>query len=258
MVRLVLGGPDLQDLRPAHADAYVKLAFPTSDSDRPLLRTYTVRAWDEVTGELTLDFVVHGDAGVAGPWAAAAAPGDEVAMRGPGGGYTPAGDAGWHLLIGDETALPALAVALEQMPAGAHVVVVVEIADDAEQQALATAHLDAAVHWVSRARHGGAPGAALVAAVADLDLEQHAALRGPPQTFVHGEAGAVRALRRSLPDRVQIVPREHSFSGYWRLGRTDDVWREEKQAWAQEDAADDAARRVARTPWAAATGPASA
>ncbi|WRL65744.1 siderophore-interacting protein [Blastococcus brunescens] len=54
-----------------------------------MTRTYTVRAWDAETGELTIDFVHHGDEGLAGPWAAAAQPGDVIQLMGPGGAYAP-------------------------------------------------------------------------------------------------------------------------------------------------------------------------
>src|SRR5690606_21164117 len=85
----------------------------------PRLRTYTVRAWDPDALELTLDFVHHGDEGLAGPWAANARPGDELFMLGPGGGYAPDPGADWHLLAGDESALPAIAASLEALPEGA-------------------------------------------------------------------------------------------------------------------------------------------
>ena len=103
LVRLVLGGEGLAGFAPAFTDAYVKLVLPPAgapyaapfDIDAiqaehprelwPCLRTYTVRAWDAATGELVLDVVVHGDAGLAGPWARAARPGDLVQLLGPGG-----------------------------------------------------------------------------------------------------------------------------------------------------------------------------
>ena len=91
------------------------------------MRSCTVRAFDAAVLELTLDFVVHGDAGVAGPWAATAAPGTEVLLLGPGGGYAPDPAATHHLLAGDESALPAIAVALERLPDHARGQVVVEV-----------------------------------------------------------------------------------------------------------------------------------
>lgn len=105
LVRVVLTGDDLADFEPAHADSYVKVVFaPAGEPDRPRLRAYTVRAFDPHARELSLDFVIHGDTGLAGPWAVAATPGDVVHLIGPGGGYTPASGADWHLLVGDECA----------------------------------------------------------------------------------------------------------------------------------------------------------
>ena len=89
----------------------MKLQFPREgapEDERPKVRTYTVREWDPDARRLTIDFVVHGDEGIAGPWAAAAAPGDTVDLRGPGGGYAPDPSADWHLLAGDTAVIPAI------------------------------------------------------------------------------------------------------------------------------------------------------
>lgn len=231
MVRLVLGGPGLRDLEPnAFADQYVKLLFDRPGTDRPARRTYTVRAWDGAAHELTIDVVVHGE-GLAGPWARDARPGDEVLVAGPGGGYLPDPDADWHLLIADESALPAVAVILERLPATAVGVAVVEVAGPADEVGL-SAPASVQVRWVHR---GGTPhGDRLVAAVTSLPFPP-----GVPQVFLHGEAGTVRTLRRHLLlDRG--VPRERavSVSGYWRLGRDDEAWRAEKPLWKREVEAD--------------------
>jgi NADPH-dependent ferric siderophore reductase len=240
LVRLVLGGEGLTGFAPEHTDSYVKLLFPPAGASYvapfdieevqrehprelwPVTRTYTVRDWDSAAGELTLDVVVHGDEGVAGPWAVAARPGDAVALLGPGGAYTPSADADWHLLAGDETALPAIAASLARLPAGAPALVFVEVADAAEEQPL-PAPDGVRVEWVHRT---GAAGRALVAAVCAADLPT-----GSVHVFVHGEAGAVREIRRYLrADRD--VPRELlSVSGYWRIGRTEDGWQAEKREW---------------------------
>src|SRR4051794_14299252 len=124
MIRVVLGGDGLAGFPTGEfTDHYVKLVFPdqSPDPERPVTRTYTVRAWDAAAGELTLDFVWHGDEGLAGPWAAAAQPGDRISFFGPGGGYAPSPDADWHLLAGDESALPAIGAALDRLPTGARV-----------------------------------------------------------------------------------------------------------------------------------------
>ncbi len=253
VVRVVFGGEGLAGFAPEHTDSYVKLLFPPAgapyaapfDVDDvqerlpreqwPVTRTYTVRAWDAAAGELTIDFVVHGDEGVAGPWAVAARPGDTLQVLGPGGAYTPAADAGWHLLAGDETALPAIAAALEALPAGARAEVFVEVAGPEEEQPLAGGP-GVRVTWVHRGR---APGVALVAAVVGADLPD-----GDVDVFVHGEAGAVRELRRFVRAGL-AVPRERlSVSGYWRLGSTEDRWQAEKREWNAAVEAEDAGLAV--------------
>ena len=252
MVRVVLGGPGLTGFRPSScADSYVKAVFLPGDvapADRPLdregrvdlealratlppdrqprLRSYTVRSWDAAARELALDFVVHGDEGLAGPWAAAAAPGDELLLLGPGGAYSPAPDADWYLLVGDESALPAVAVTLEHLPAGARAVALVEVEGPADEVPVNAAP-GVRLIWVHRA--GRPVGQALVAAVRALEW-----LAGTPHAFVHGEAGFVKELRAHL--RIERgLPREHlSISGYWRLGTDDEGWRARKREWNRE------------------------
>ncbi|HEU5107885.1 MAG TPA: siderophore-interacting protein [Micromonosporaceae bacterium] len=240
MVRVVLGGPGLAGFAADEfADHYVKLLFAPPgvaypepfDVHRiraelprerwPRTRTYTVRRWEPDAGELTLDVVVHGDAGLAAPWAAAAEPGDVVRFLGPGGGCAPAPDAEWHLLVGDESALPAIAVALERLPAGARAHAVIEVAGPEEEQKLDTA-ADATVTWVHRGERR--VGDALLEAVSTLDFPA-----GAVDAFVHGEAGFVRALRRLLLVDWR-VPRERlSISGYWRLHHDEDGWQATKR-----------------------------
>ncbi|GAA3848437.1 MULTISPECIES: siderophore-interacting protein [Amycolatopsis] len=248
MIRIVAGGPGLADFQPNEfADAYVKMLFPQEGVEYPtpfdmgviraempreqwpVMRTYTVRYYDPRAGELALDFVHHGDQGLGGPWAAAAQPGDELLLAGPGGAYAPGEEADWHLLVGDESALPAIAVALEMMPAGVPVRVFVEVADPAEEQPLATKG-DAQIQWLHRSA-----GDDLVAAVRALEF-----LPGTVQAFVHGEAGFVRELRRYLLGERGMRKDLLSISGYWRRGKTDEEWRAEKAA---ERAAEEAAGR---------------
>ena len=242
MVRVVLGGPGLDAFEVGeYTDHYVKLLFAPEgvaypepfDMDRiraefpreqwPTTRTYTVRAWDPVNRELTVDFVVHGDEGLAGPWAARAQAGETVRFLGPGGGYTPDPAADWHLLAGDESALPAIAVALERLPAGARVQAFVEVSDAAEEQKFATA-AGVDVTWLHR---GDRPaGEALVEAVRALDFPE-----GDVHAFVHGEAGFVKDLRRHLRMERGVARERLSISGYWRLGKTDEAWRAIKREW---------------------------
>ncbi len=248
MIRVVVGGPALAAFAPSPcADSYVKVVFVHPDAPRPLprteddrvdleavraslppehaprIRSYTVRHFDAATHELTLDFVVHGDAGIAGPWAATARPGDEVLLMGPGGGYSPDPGAERHLLVGDASALPAIAVALEQLPPTAVGHVVVEVHDERDEITL-TPPPGVALTWVHHADE--APGTRLVDAVRALPWEG-----GDVHAFVHGEAGAVKELRRYLRAERAMSMDRLSISGYWRLGVDAEGWRAAKRDW---------------------------
>ncbi|WP_206184683.1 siderophore-interacting protein [Thermoactinospora rubra] len=251
MIRVVVGGDGLRDFATSGlTDHYVKLVFKQPGvaypepfdmaacrealprEQWPRLRTYTVRAWDPEARELTLDFVYHGDEGLAGPWAANARPGDEVLMVGPGGAYAPDPAADWHLMAGDESALPAIAASLEALPPGALAHVFLEVSGPEEEQKLETSG-EAHVVWLHR---GARPyGEALVEAVTGLAFPP-----GRVHGFVHGEAGFVKILRRHL--RVERgVPLERlSISGYWRAGVDDEGWRAVKKDWNRQVEAEEA------------------
>ncbi|GAA4226173.1 siderophore-interacting protein [Actinomadura meridiana] len=245
MIRVIIGGDDLAEFGAGEfTDHYVKLLFPPPgvtypepfDMDRiraelpreqwPVTRTYTVRTWDPKAVELTLDFVYHGDEGLAGPWAAAAQPGDAIYFMGPGGGYAPRADAGWHLLVGDESALPAIAAALERIPGDAPARVFVEVAGPQEEQPLPNPGA-AEIVWLHR--DGGRVGDLLVDAVHDLTFPE-----GDVHAFVHGEANFVKALRRHLRVDRGLPMTQLSISGYWRLGRDEDGWQSGKRDWNRE------------------------
>ncbi|MFH8466708.1 siderophore-interacting protein [Streptomyces sp. NPDC017991] len=251
MQRVVLGGEGLADFTAGTStDHYVKLLFGAEgvtypepfDMARireefpreqwPVTRTYTVRAWDPEQRELTLDFVIHGDEGLAGPWAAHVQAGELVRFLGPGGAYAPDTGADWHLLAGDESALPAIGASLEGMPHGAQVRAFVEVSGPEEEQ-----KFDSAVEVVWLHRGDRPVGEALVAAVRALEFPA-----GRMHAFVHGEAGFVKELRRLL--RVERgIPREDiSISGYWRLGHNEDGWQAAKRDWnAQVEAEQESA-----------------
>jgi NADPH-dependent ferric siderophore reductase len=237
LIRVVVGGEDLDGFGVGEfTDHYVKLHIPPPGAEYdapfdteevkerypreqwPRVRTYTVRDWDAEQRRLTIDFVVHGDEGVAGPWAAGAKPGDVLQLMGPGGGYTPSPDAAWHLMVGDLAAVPAIAASLLRVPAGAPVHVIIEVPGPEDEIALETPG-DLRLTWL----HGDGTGDALAVAVRDLDFPA-----GDVHAFVHGEAAVTREIRRHLVvDRG--VPREElSASGYWKAGRDDEAWRAEK------------------------------
>jgi NADPH-dependent ferric siderophore reductase len=227
MVRVVVGGPDLEGFGAgAFTDHYVKCRF----GDK--MRSYTVRDWDAGRCLLTLDFVVHGDRGIAGPWAAQAKPGDTLELMGPGGGYAPSPDADWHLLVGDDAVLPAIAVSLSRIPPGALVFAVIEIDGPEHRQPLESPG-DLRVDWVHRGAGAGEDPALLLDAVRALSLPD-----GQGDAFVHGEATTVRLIRRHLVLERGLAPDSLSATGYWKLRRTDEEWRAEKREWIAQAQAD--------------------
>jgi NADPH-dependent ferric siderophore reductase len=219
-------------------DRYVKLVIPTDGGE--VVRTYTALEPDLDARTLAIDFVVHGDEGVAGPWAAAAAPGDLLTVRGPGGAYTPDPDADWHLLAGDESAIPAIGAAIEALPAGATAYVLIEVSSPDHQVDLPVRD-GVEVTWLHRGASSHAVGdegagleAPLVGAVRDLPWRE-----GRVQAFVHGEAAAVMHGIRPYLLKERALPRaDVSISGYWRRGRTEEAFR----AWKSELAAAETAR----------------
>jgi NADPH-dependent ferric siderophore reductase len=175
------------------------------------MRRYTCRRQDPAAGEIDVDFVLHGD-GPAATWAAAAAPGDVLGVA----TSAPLGDApaGWLLLVGDETALPAIGRILGAAPPGTRGVALVEVAGPEEEQPL-PAPAGVEVRWLHRAGAEPGTGTLLVDAVA--------ALERPPGddvfAWVAAESAAVRAVRADLRDRWGLRRGQHHAIGYWRRGR---------------------------------------
>lgn len=239
LVRLVLGGPGLDEFQAADGtDAYVNVAIPPAgatygavfDPDEvkatrpreewPARRRYTVRRWDGAARELTLDVVVHGDQGAAGPWARAARPGDVLVMTGPSAGYHPDPGADWHLLVGDESALPAIAATLEALPAGARAVVRL-VCDGPEHEVPLESAADVDLLWLHRSAERPTP---LPDAVVALDFPA-----GRVHAFVHGEADEIRVIRRHLLTGRGLTRGDMSCSPYWRRTMTDEAWRAVKK-----------------------------
>jgi NADPH-dependent ferric siderophore reductase len=220
MVRVVVGGPDLAGFGAgAFTDHYVKCRF----NDKT--RSYTVRAWDPDRCLLTLDFVVHGDRGLAGPWASRAQPGDRLELMGPGGAYAPSPEADWHVLVGDESVLPAIAVSLSRIPAGVPVFAVVEVDGPEHRQPLDSPG-ELELVWLDRCAGPGEDPSLQLEAVKALELPD-----GRGHAFVHGEATTVRLVRRHLILERGLPTECLSASGYWKLRRTDEEWRAEKREW---------------------------
>lgn len=224
MARVTLGGEELAGF-PGHGpDQRIKMFFPVAGQDRPamprassggpvwppgeprpVIRTYTVRRHDPGTGELDVDFVLHGAHGPAAAWAAAARPGDWVGVSEPGGRYQPDPAAREHLVIGDESALPAIATVLDALPALVSAEVLVEVADAAEEQALSRP-----VRWLHRGDRP--PGVALVEAVRSVPAPDPDRC----QAWLSAEAAAVKEIRAFLIDERGLARRRVYATGYWR------------------------------------------
>lgn len=240
LIRVVLGGPGLDGFQmPAEdTDAYVNIAVPPREAGYgpvfdprevretqprdlwPARRRYTVRHWDASAQQLTLDFVVHGDSGAAGPWAAAARPGDVLVFNGPGSSYHPHRQADWHLMVGDESALPAIAASVENLAPSARAVVRLVCDGPGHEISLASpAQLD--LRWVHRSEADPSP---LLAAVESAPFPQ-----GTVQGFIHGEAEETRDLRRHVIHDRGLPASALSCSPYWRRGMSDEQWRSVKK-----------------------------
>lgn len=235
LVRVTLGGDQFSVFpdRP-ETDKYAKIYFPPAGStleppydlaalreqmafdELPTIRTYTIRQVDHDRRTIDIDFVVHGDSGVAGPWAASAQPGDRLTLSSPGGGYSPDLDADQRVLIGDESAIPAIASALESLPTGVDTIALIETRSIEHRVPLA-----GNVTWVDEDHDN--PGAHLVAAVETLPWPD-----GRVQVFAHGERGAMKALRPLLAARG-VARADLSLSAYWAAGRTEDAFQAEKR-----------------------------
>ena len=220
MRRITLGGPELAGFISLGTDDHVKLLFPqnaaetaaletlvlgTGKTEQPLpaMRDYTPRRYDLDTLELDIDFVLHGD-GPAATWAEQAEPGQFLHIGGPRGSMIVPDIFDSYLLIGDETALPAIARRLEELPAGRKVLAVIEIADAAEQQALQSA-ADVEIIWVMRGQDD------LLDVVRNLTLPS-----GTLYSFVATETKLSRQVRRVLLDTHKVNEEYLKAVGYWR------------------------------------------
>ncbi len=223
MIRVTLGGDELAGFGGDGPDRRIKMFFPVPGQDRPAvpramsggpvwpagearpaIRTYTVRRFDPATAELDVDFVLHAGHGPAAAWARDARPGSWVGVSEPGGRYVPDPSAEFHVVIGDETALPAVATVLDALPDGVPALAFLEVADADEEQ-----ELPATVTWVHRG--AARPGVPLADAVRTAQFPA-----GHGQAWLSGESGCVKDLRKHLLDERGLDRRAVYATGYWR------------------------------------------
>ncbi|MFI7482775.1 siderophore-interacting protein [Kocuria sp. M1R5S2] len=225
-VKLVFLDPSVEGPLRARGETpdYWELKETLPGAQQPVTRHLTIRRWVPERHELWMDFVVHGDEGFAGPWAARAEPGDRIIALGPGGKWSPDPDAGWTLIAADDAAIPAALAVLEALPANACGEVVLEV--DSPRDVLdVPAPAGMAVHWVFR-QDADDDVPALVRAVGEAGWPE---ATEDVQVFAHGEREAMKALRRELFTRRGLERSQASLSGYWARGRTEDAFQAEKK-----------------------------
>ncbi|OZI75121.1 siderophore-interacting protein [Bordetella genomosp. 12] len=225
LARITFTGEDLHDFVSASFDDHVKVFFPepgqalalpevgpdgvrfAPGQPRPAARDYTPRRFDRDSGELVLDFVLHGE-GPAGSWAAQAQVGQQLGIGGPRGSFVVPLGFDWHVLIGDETALPAIARRLEELPDTAQALVLVEIPSLANQLPLPS-KARTQVRWL--ARDAGDPGLAQAAAALQLPP-------GEGYVWVAAESAVAKAVRASMVERHGIDKSRIRAASYWKRG----------------------------------------
>jgi NADPH-dependent ferric siderophore reductase len=228
MRRITLGGPELAGFVSLGSDDHVKLLFPQNAAEQaaletlvlgagknngpmPEMRDYTPRRYDLEKLELDIDFVLHGD-GPASTWAEQAKPGQFLHIGGPRGSMIVPDIFDSYLLIGDETALPAIARRLESLAANRRALVIVEVENGKEQQVLESA-AEVNVIWVLR--EGGKDH--LLSTVKQVQVPT-----GNLYAWVATESKVSRQIRRVLLDEHGLDEQFVKAVGYWRLGDSDE------------------------------------
>ncbi|RDS80072.1 siderophore-interacting protein [Dyella psychrodurans] len=233
MQRIVFGGDELRGFTSEASDDHVKLFFPNGQGELVLptlgpngpefpagalpspMRDYTPRYFDASRLELTIDFVVHGD-GPASTWAEQAAPGQRIALAGPRGSFLMAEDFDHVVLVGDETALPAIGRRLDELPEHAHAIALIEIPEKADRLPLGSrAEFD--VTWLERDGVDAAQSDLLERALRELPE-----LSGDTFYWIATESRRVRAIRKYLAEECGVPKEWIRATGYWQAGGTDD------------------------------------
>jgi NADPH-dependent ferric siderophore reductase len=211
MLRVGFVSPDLHDFVSAAADDHIKLFFPVGDET--VMRDFTPRAFDTAKGALWIDFALH-EAGPATEWATSAGIGDTLQIGGPRGSTIVPDDYDWHLLVGDETALPAMARRADELTPGVPVATYAIVADAQEAMSFQSP-ADLVQTWI--VRDGRGDDAAQLRAA----LEGFAPPPGDGFIWIAAEGAVARALRQYMIDE-RGHPREWmKAAGYWARGKAD-------------------------------------
>jgi NADPH-dependent ferric siderophore reductase len=203
--------PDLRDFPSVSFDDHVKLLLPDAGAeDRPVMRDFTPRRFDVRRGTLVIDFALH-EAGPAIAWAASAKIGDTIMIGGPKGSTVVPDDFDWYLLIGDETAIPAMGRRVEELRPGVPVATFAVIADAAEAQIFESR---AALNQFWIPRDGADDDAARLRGV----LADYRLPAGDGFVWIAAEASVARDLRHLIVNERNHPKEWTKAAGYWSRG----------------------------------------
>ena len=221
MRRITFKGAELESFAPEKPASYIKLIFPEPGQDEPerplpdaprpkAMRTYTPLAVRPDVHEVDVDFVLHGE-GPASTWASQAAVGQVIYLMGPGPGYALDTSAAHHLLIADDTALPAMENILAVLPASASVHLLVEVISAEEARPLRSA-AQLVTQWLPRGTDHSDAGLPLERALRALQTVPPGA-----KIYLACEAAAMRRIRQLLQEELGVDQKHIVGRGYWKL-----------------------------------------
>ncbi|GFE76858.1 MULTISPECIES: siderophore-interacting protein [Novosphingobium] len=214
MLRLTLGGEELSGFTSLAPDDHIKVFASEGEGEGTAMRDYTPRRYDAETNELTVDFALH-EAGPVTAWASGVKVGDEARIGGPRGSLVVPQDFDWWLLVGDETALPAIGRRIEELAPGTPVTSIVAVTGADEEQTFQTEANHEAI-WVHRAAAQAGEAEPLLAA-----LRRFVPPSGDGFIFIAAEGGVTRVLRSYVLEELGHVPQWLKASGYWVKGAAD-------------------------------------
>jgi NADPH-dependent ferric siderophore reductase len=217
MRRITLTGDDLNDFPSKQESAHFKAIFPQPGQSKPKLgtypgfkkwmRSYTIRAFNEQTKALTVDFAVNDHKGLGTDWANNAKVGDFLGIAGPGDTKHTNYYADWHLLVADLTGIPAAAAVLERLPAEAKGIAVLQVPTEQDKQVI-HGPKNITVKWVI---NPDLTKNELLNAVQTIDWMQ-----GEPAIFIAGEIRQVKAIKRHVEQMPGYSSEQTYASGYWK------------------------------------------
>lgn len=213
MLRIWVGGDELDGFTSPSPDDHIKISVP-GDVEEIERRDFTPRRFDPAARSLAIDFALHAD-GPAMRWARSARPGGALRIGGPRGSAIVPVDFDWWLLVGDESALPAIGRRIEELPAGSRVTAIVAVAGPEDEQRFETAARCETV-WVHRPLAEADDPMALLAAVARFAWPE-----GDGFVWIAAEAAVARAIRTHMLEDKGHPAAWLKASGYWIKGKAD-------------------------------------